>query len=140
MKPVLLSLACFGLLNFLPAQAAAPDGVEKAKLAAQHWLALTDRQQYAQSWQQAAGFFKASIPQSTWVKALKTNRAPLGRLKSRQLKFSAFTKTLPKAPKGNYVLLHYRSVFERQANVTETVTTLLDKGGVWRVAGYSIQR
>ena len=104
-----------------------------------------------------AGLFSASatssvaaVPGSTilggvrdmqvdWVHAVTAVRAPLGPLKSRTLKSANFTRSLPGAPDGEYVVIQFDSQFEHKASAVETVTPMRDKDGIWRVAGYYIK-
>ena len=58
-------------------------------------------------------------------------RAPVGGLKSRKLTGSS--------DKGNGALaFEYESRFEKHAKVMETVTTVHEKDGNWRVTGYNV--
>ena len=61
------------------------------------------------------------------------------RLLSRNLKSAAFTKTLPGAPDGEYVVIQYDSSFEHKQSAAETITPMLDKDGEWKVSGYYIK-
>lgn len=127
------------LLAALPAIAGEPEAVTKAERAAAEWLALTDNAKYAESWQTAAAVFKAAIAQAQWEQALRSARSPLGALKSRKIKTATFTRTLPGAPEGEYVVIQYETVFENKASAIETVTPMLEKDGSWRVSGYYIK-
>jgi len=110
-----------------------------AQTSAQAWLALTDSGKYAESWQEAAAFFKSAVTQSGWVDALTGVRKPLGKVLSRKLKSANYTKTLPSAPSGEYVVIQYDTSFENRKEAVETVTPMLDKDGKWRVSGYFIK-
>lgn len=52
---------------------------------------------------------------------------------------STYTKKLPGAPDGEYVVIQYESSFEHKQSAVETVTPMLDKDGKWRVSGYYIK-
>jgi hypothetical protein len=110
-----------------------------AKSSAASWLALVDSGNYAESWQEAAQIFKNAIPEGEWVKMAQATREPLGRLLSRNLKSATYTKTLPGAPDGQYVVIRYDSSFEHKQTAVETLTPMLDKDGKWRVSGYYIK-
>jgi hypothetical protein len=58
---------------------------------------------------------------------------------ARKLKSKQYTRTLPGAPDGEYVVIQYETTFENKQSATETVTPMLDKDGVWRVSGYYIK-
>jgi hypothetical protein len=127
-------------LTFLAVPAHAQDAaaIASAQAAASAWLALTDAGQYTQSWEQAAGLFQASVSKTHWQSALQNVRLPLGKLKSRHLKSAKFTRSLPGAPDGEYVVIQYESQFENMPAALETVTPLREKDGSWKVSGYFI--
>jgi hypothetical protein len=103
------------------------------------WLALVDSGKYADSWQEASQFFRAAVTKEQWQSALRGSRDPLGKMLSRKLKSATYTKTLPGAPDGEYVVIQYESSFEHKQSAVETVTPMLDKDGKWRVSGYFIK-
>ena len=107
--------------------------------AAKAWLALTDSGQYASSWDSAAEFFKASVTKATWSSASTSARSPLGTLKSRKLKSAMFTRNVPGAPAGEYVVIQYETHFENKASAIETITPMQEKDGTWKVCGYYIK-
>lgn len=113
--------------------------VAPAQQAAAAWLALTDGARYAESWDSAASLFKAAITRADWEKALMAVRSPLGALKSRTLKSATFTRSLPGAPDGEYVVIQFDTQFEKKAAAVETVTPMRGKDGSWRVSGYFIR-
>ncbi len=112
---------------------------ELAQQSAESWLALVDSDKYADSWQEAASMFKAAVAKDQWQNMLHASRAPLGKLVSRKLKSAKYTKTLPGAPDGEYVVVQYDASFEHKKSAVETVTPALDKDGKWRVSGYYIR-
>jgi hypothetical protein len=115
------------------------DVVKKAQISAEAWLALIDSGQYGRSWDDAAPIFKTSVSKSHWENTCKSVRAPLGRVKSRTVKSASFTRTLPGAPDGEYVVLQYETQFENKASAIETITPMRDKDGSWLVSGYYIR-
>ena len=136
---ILLSVAILGSLVFV-SFLHANDAAEKAALAsATAWLALADDGKYPETWDQAAGYFKNALNKEQWVASLKAVRAPLGKVVTRKLKSKMYTKTLPGAPDGEYVVIMYDTQFENKKSAVETVTPMLDKDGKWRVSGYYIQ-
>lgn len=112
---------------------------ELAASASQAWLALVDKGEYQESWQQAAQFFKNAVDQNQWENSMIAYRKPLGNVLSRKLIFKKYTNTLPGAPDGEYVVIQYRTSFENKASAVETVTPMLDTDGYWRVSGYYIK-
>ena len=103
------------------------------------WLALVDSGKYAESWQEAAQYFKNAVTKDQWQSAMQSTREPLGKMLSRKLRSATFRTTLPGAPDGQYVVIQYDSSFEHKQSAVETVTPTLDKDGTWRVSGYYIK-
>jgi len=118
---------------------AAQSATQPAQDAAAAWLQLADTAQYGPSWDAAAAFFKAAMPRAAWEAALKSVRPGLGAVRSRQLKSAIFTRTLPGAPDGEYVVIQYRTRFEHKADALETITPMRDPDGSWKVSGYFIR-
>ena len=136
MKPFfLLSIALL-----LSARAAlADDGeLESAQELALSWLTLTDNGQFESSWNGASTFFQAAISESAWVSSLSAARSSFGRLKSRKIIASTFSKTLPGAPNGTYVVFQFETDFEKQVSTRETLAMIKVGRDVWRVAAYII--
>jgi hypothetical protein len=107
--------------------------------AASEWLTQVDAANYTGTWQTAAAFFRAAVPQEQWVSSLTAFRAPMGAMVSRKVKTTRLAATLPGAPDGQYVLIEYHSAFANKKDAVETATVMLETGGVWRVSGYFIR-
>jgi hypothetical protein len=115
------------------------EAIGKAQGAAASWLALADSAKYGQSWDEAASLFKAAVPRADWERAVKGARAPLGAVRSRKIRSANFSRTLPGAPDGEYVVIQFDTQFEHKAAAVETVTPMREKDGSWRVSGYFIK-
>ncbi len=120
----------------LPAYAGEAEAA--AEQAARDWLAYVDEGEYISSWNGAAEAFREQIGPQAWQDAVSRARGPLGKLVSRKLRSATYTTSLPGAPDGDYVVLHYDTVFENKAAAIETVTPVLENGE-WRVSGYFIK-
>ena len=118
---------------------AAAQETAAAQKAATEWLVLIDAGRYAESWTAAASTFKQAVTQDKWQEAVKTARDQFGPLKSRALKQTTPAKNPPGAPAGDYVVFQYDSSFERREAATETVSTVVDTDGTWRVVGYFVR-
>jgi len=79
------------------------------------------------------------VKNEDWVKMVSAVRAPLGDMKSRELIGAQYTKTLPGAPAGEYVVMHFKTAFQNKPEAVETVTPMKDDKGAWRVSGYFIK-
>ena len=131
---------CLALL-LLFSQPLSADQVKKeaALTAAENWLAMVDAEDYAVSWQDAASYFKQAVSENQWTQSMTAFRKPLGNVLSRTPASQTYTRTLPGAPDGEYVIIQFRTSFEHKAAGIETVTPMLDNDGVWRVTGYYIK-
>src|SRR5438270_7920993 len=118
--PSILIIAVFGIVA--PLISRADDSEAAAETAASAWLAVVDAGDYAKSWTAASGYFRGRIAQSQWVSAVAGVRGPLGALKSRHVSSVKFTRALPGAPDGEYVVIQFASSFEKKAAAMETVT------------------
>lgn len=110
-----------------------------AQQSADAWLALVDSGKYADSWQEASSLFKAHVSKEDWQSMMHASRDPFGKMISRKPMSAKYTKTLPGAPDGEYVVIQYESSFEHKQSAVETITPMLDKDGKWRVSGYYIK-
>ena len=113
--------------------------IEEAISSAYTWLGLIDNGEYGRSWEETASIFKAHVSQAQWEKALENITKPLGKVISREVISQTPTETVPGAPKGNYVVIQFRTDFENKKGAIETVTPMLEKDGQWRVSGYYIR-
>lgn len=113
--------------------------VENAIQAAYLWLGLTDNGEYDSSWDQAAGYFKAAVTKQQWQMSLAAARTPLGKVINRTVKTGTYTRQVPGAPDGQYVIIQFETSFENKKSAVETVTPMLEKDGSWRVSGYYIK-
>lgn len=143
-RTLLLTIFCLGWLGAASLATAQetvpmPKPEQEAVPAAEKWLALVDAGNYAESWKTAADYLKKIVKQKQWVATMEPVRKPLGKVVSRKLKSSEFTRELPGAPDGQYVVIQFTTEFANKASATETVTPMRDKEGKWRVSGYIIK-
>ncbi len=103
------------------------------------WLHLIDDGKYSQGWAGASGLFKRSIPEDRWIKLLSSTRKPFGSVITRSLHSREYRTSLPGAPDGEYVVIIYKTLFQKKKESTETVTPMKDADGKWRVSGYYIK-
>ena len=113
---------------------------EKAAVeSADAWLELVDGEKYADSWTEAAEYFKSVVDKDKWEQTIRAVRKPLGKTISRKLKSQRHVTSLPGAPDGEYVVIQYETSFENKKSAIETITPMLDKDNKWRVSGYYIK-
>lgn len=136
---IALSLVFIYVLAFLQFCLAGQDKEKAAVNASNAWLKLVDEGKYSKSWDEAAQYFKNAVSREQWKTSLESVRTPLGMALSRNLKSKNYTKTLPGAPDGEYVVIQYETSFQNKQHAIETVTPMMDKDGKWRVSGYYIK-
>ena len=127
------------MLVFSQTAIAGQSAEEAALAASQAWLTLVDQGDYVKSWEEAATCFRMAATLEQWQRSMMAFRTPLGKVVSRKLKSKHYTKTLPGAPDGEYVVIQYETSFENKKSAIETITPMLDKDGRWRVSGYYIR-
>jgi hypothetical protein len=141
MRRCLLNILTLAIIAgvLLSHKASADTSPVTAEASALTWLQLVDAGNYAQSWTTAASYLKGAVTQSQWTSDLAALRSSLGPVKSRQIVSAQFTRSLPRAPEGEYVVIRFVTNFEKKAGVTEIVTPMKDADGHWLVTGYYIK-
>jgi hypothetical protein len=107
--------------------------------AAVSWLQVLDRGEYAQSWDATSDYFRSLVSRESWAAQVGPLRRGMGGLVSRKPKDApVFSKSLPGAPDGEYVVVAFSATFTNKETAMETVTLMKETDGQWRVAGYFI--
>lgn len=119
--------------------AATPPPEKAAQAPAEEWLALVDAGKYTESWERMGSHFRKEISKRKWKSAIERIRRPLGKLSGRKLRSAEYSKELPGAPEGEYVVLRYESAFEHRPTAEEKVTLVLGQDLIWRVTGYAVK-
>jgi hypothetical protein len=114
-----------------------PEKEKAGRLTAQGWLVLLDRHDWGTAWDSSSALFHKNVPLPNWMDAIPKVREPLGALVDRQVVQAVYKTSLPGHPAGDYVTVIFASKFEKKADAQETVTTMLEPDGRWRVTGYS---
>lgn len=120
-----------------PAAEAKPEVV--AQDAAEKWLALVDPGKYAESWEQMSSPFKSEVSERKWKSTIGKIRKPLGKVVSRKLKSAEYSKELPGAPEGEYVIVQFDTSFGQKSGAIEKVTLMLGQDLIWRVSSYAVK-
>ena len=109
-----------------------------ALIATGKWLGLIDAGNYTESRDKAAESFRKAVTPEQWRQSLQTVREPLGKLFLRRVKTKTYTTSLPGLPDGEYVVIEFDTFFEYKQSAIETVTSVLERDGQWKVIGYSL--
>lgn len=129
------SLAVPSSVQAIPVQTVAET---EASRQAQLWLALVDRQAWADSWQASGDMLRARLSVDQWTQMMLTVRLPLGGVANRQLISVMNTIAPPNAPPGQYQIVQFKTDFAQKPGGVETVA-LVQQGADWRVVGYFIR-
>jgi hypothetical protein len=114
-----------------------PDYEKAGQTAAHAWLLLLDRKDWGTAWDASSALFRQNVPLGVWMDNVPKLRDPLGAFVERQPAEALYKKSLPGHPAGDYVTVFFRSKFDKKADVLETVTTVREPDGRWRVTGYT---
>lgn len=114
------------------------DAAREAKAASLIWLASMDRGQAARTWATAGRILREMTDREQWERFVTGFRKELGALISRELRDAVFTRNLPGAPDGRYVIIHYDVVFRNKESAMERLVLVQNDHRKWRVAGYFI--
>ena len=127
------------LLGLLPlASVADADPEDAARRAALAWLALVDAGDFESSWKSASSLIQDAVSASELEASITAARGLFGRFISREVVSATFARSLPGVPDGEYVVIEYRSVYEKKQEAVETVTPMVEDGE-WKVSGYYIR-
>jgi hypothetical protein len=102
------------------------------------FLGYLDQGRYADSYAYTGMLLRAQLDRDAFAKQLEKARASTGELVSRELIDASYSNTVPGAPRGQYVVLHYNASFANRQEAVETLTLSLAKG-YWRVDGYYLK-
>ena len=138
--PLLAAFACAASAQtMMPAQ-------REALNAAERWLVPVDAQRYGDAWTMAAATFKAKVPRDAFRDGIAKIRKDYGKVESRSGERMAFRGDVPapdqaeaQAKAGAEVSILFETTFAGNKKAQEEMTMVLEKDGVWRVAGYYIK-
>ncbi len=111
---------------------------EAAAKIAGEWLKLIDNADYGKAWDECSALFRQKVTRQQWVDGIPKNRAEYGTFKARKLDGAAYRNSLPGAPDGDYVTVHFISDYEKNP-VADELVTLVYQDGAWRPIGYLLK-
>lgn len=115
------------------AVSATPTSEQAAIAAAQQFLALADRDDWAASWEATHKSFQLLNTAQSWAETSKKVRDELGTIQSREL----VTVDFRPAPPNGYWVITFKAKYSKQRDVIETVQLASENGG-WRVASIAV--
>jgi hypothetical protein len=104
--------------------------------ASKTWLAGVDSMRYAESWENLAALAKLTIHKDEWTQLMDKTRRPLGAITSREVQDERTAKDPSGMPKGDYVVMFYKTQFSHKT--AYELVTLFFEDGQWRVLTYQI--
>jgi hypothetical protein len=114
-----------------------PEMERAGQTAALAWLLLLDRKDWGSAWDASSAVFRQNVPLAAWMDGVPKLREPFGAFVEREPLEVAYRKTLAGRPDGDYVTVLFASKFAKKADVQETVTSMREPDGRWRVTGYT---
>ena len=102
------------------------------------FVGYLDQGRFADSYAYTSMLIRSQLDREAFSTQIQKTRAGTGALQSRELMDANYATTVPGAPEGQYVILHYHASFANRQDAVETVTLAFAKG-YWRVAGYYIK-
>jgi hypothetical protein len=102
------------------------------------FVAYLDQGRFADSYAYTGMLIRTQLDRDAFSTQIQKTRVGTGALQSRELIDASYSTTVPGAPEGQYVILHYHAGFANRQDAVETVTLAFAKG-YWRVAGYYIK-
>jgi hypothetical protein len=102
------------------------------------FLGYLDHGRYADSYAYTGMLIRAQLDREAFAKQIEKTRVGVGALLSRELIDASYNTTVPGAPEGQYVVLHYAVSFANRQEAVETMVLAFAKG-YWRVSGYYIK-
>jgi hypothetical protein len=135
-------IAMAGMVAALPAQQASADPHIAEEQAAQRqalgFLGYLDQGRFADSYAYTGMLIRSQLDREAFASQVEKARSGTGALQTREFIDAGYSTTVPGAPEGQYVVLHYHSSFANRPDTVETVTLAMAKG-YWRVDGWYIK-
>jgi len=113
--------------------------IDEGVAAATKWLELLDSGKYDEAFSSAPEIGKIFGTKRRFWRNMKDFRGTLGKKTSRVVKDTGYAKDPKNAPPGEYVQIHFTTLFTEAKSVTELVDVKKQPDGVWQVVQYSVK-
>jgi hypothetical protein len=110
---------------------------KEARAAAEEWLNLIDKADYAAAYAAEPARLRAATTEEQFVRSMQGRRQPFGRVLSRNFIGAAYTRKLTSAPDGNYESILFKTSFENKKLAAERVILSRESNG-WKVVDYRV--
>jgi len=131
---IVILIIVLPMLNKRPPE----EKADEAKKAAAEFFTLIEAGEFEKSWERSASLLKTKVSKTEWTEKLAGIQKHAGKVENREQDKMIFERSAKDSPDGEYILITYKTKFEKGA-VEETLTTMLDKDQTWRVAGYFLK-
>lgn len=102
------------------------------------FLGYLDQGRFADSYAYTGMLIRSSLDRDSFAQKLENARNGVGAIVSRNLIDANYATSVPGAPEGQYVILHYATSYANRPDTVETLTLAFAKG-YWWVSGYYIK-
>jgi hypothetical protein len=102
------------------------------------FLGYLDHGRFADSYAYTGMLIRSQLDREAFASQVEKARSGTGAIQARELIDAGYSTTVPGAPEGQYVVLHYHSSFANRPDTVETLTLAMAKG-YWRVDGWYIK-
>ena len=137
-RALLAALVVWAFASALPAAAQDPM-ITEAQRTALDWLSVVDADNATASYAAAAAKFRNAMTPEQWAGAMTQARTQFGAFQRRTFAGAQMPEEGPNRPQGEFVMVIFRSGFEKRETVVETVTLERESDRKWRVVGYSLK-
>jgi hypothetical protein len=110
---------------------------KEARAAAEEWLGLIDKADYAAAYAREPARLRAATTEGQFVRSMQGRRQPFGGVLSRNFIGAAYTRKLTSAPDGNYESILFKTSFENKKLAAERVILSREFDG-WKVVDYRV--
>jgi hypothetical protein len=74
-----------------------------------------------------------------WLEQIAPQRRLMGKLVSRVVESKRYATSFPGRPDGEYVMVQYKTAFEKKKDAGEIVVVSFQEDGTWRVVAYMLR-
>jgi hypothetical protein len=102
------------------------------------YLGYLDQGRFADSYAYTGLLMRNQLDPQTYAAKIENMRSGVGALQGRQLIDANLVNSVPGAPEGQYIVVHYHANYLNLNDAVDTITLAFQKG-YWRVIGYYIK-
>ncbi len=107
------------------------------------WLRMMDGRDYRQAWIAASDYLQQHYTLERWQRFLNSWRPELGTIKSREMTYSDYCCNVKGLPKGQYLVVYYKTSFECYGPTCEKLVLRCEWDCAcearWKVARYCVE-